>query len=51
MAMSGVLVVFTTVALFPACMEMFKQWLLGKSRRIGGQGIQLCHDHVSMSRA
>lgn len=26
MAMSGVLVVFTTVALFPACMEMFKQW-------------------------
>ena len=48
--MSGVLVVFTTVALFPACMEMFKQWLLGKSRSTGGHGIQLRHNHANLPR-
>ncbi len=30
MAMSGCIVVFTTVALFPFCNQIFKQWLLGK---------------------
>ena len=30
MAMSGIIVVFVTVVVFPTCMELLKQWLLGK---------------------